>query len=230
MSRAISGGILRHAMRLLLEGALVILPLGAVVLLVIGIVHRLQDAADPLAGRFLHPLVGALLLLLLLCALVGALVRSRPGGWARARLEGMVLHQIPGYRLARALLATELPGTESGQRPQPALAQIEEALCPALLMDRFADGRVLVFVPGTPAPMSGALYILDADRVRPLDTPLMPFLKAISSWGLGLRALVEAQERPASPIPQPCPSEPGPADPAPADPGLAPPRAGAAAD
>jgi uncharacterized membrane protein len=192
---------MKELRRILLDGVMIVLPLGAIVLLVLGIVRRLQDAAKPLAGEFLHPVVGAVVLLLLLCLMVGALVRAGPGRWARARLEGTVLQQIPGYRLARAFVSDEIPGAGSGHRPRPALARIEEGLCPALVMDRWADGRVVVFVPGTPAPMSGALYVFTADRVVELDVPLLPFLKAVSSWGLGLRELmgqagaIEASER-----------------------------------
>jgi uncharacterized membrane protein len=69
-------------------------------------------------------------------------------------------------------------------------------------MDRFADGRLLVFVPGSPAPMSGALYIFTPDKVTFLDAPLLPFMKAISSWGLGLRDIVEARGT-AAPVGEP---------------------------
>ena len=58
-------------------------------------------------------------------------------------------------------------------------------------MDELADGRLVVFVPGSPAPMSGAIYIFTPDKVVLLDVPLLPFLKAISSWGLGLREMIE---------------------------------------
>jgi uncharacterized membrane protein len=65
-------------------------------------------------------------------------------------------------------------------------------------MDEFADGRLVVFVPGSPAPMSGAIYIFTPDRVTYLDVPLLAFMKAISSWGLGLRELID----PAMPQPK----------------------------
>jgi uncharacterized membrane protein len=179
--------------RILLDGAMVVLPTGAIVLLVLAIVHRLQHAAAPLAGRFLHPVDAAVILLILLCAVAGLLVRSAPGRWARTRLESAVFQRIPGYRLLRAFVADGIPGAEAGHQPQPALARIEEGLCPALIMDRCADGRLAVFVPATPSPMSGALYVFAADRVLELDVPLLPFLKAISSWGLGLRELIGPQ-------------------------------------
>ena len=77
---------------------------------------------------------------------------------------------------------------------RPALAAIEEGQCPALVMDEFADGRLLVFVPGSPAPMSGAIYIFTPDKVVPLDAPVLGFAQSITSWGLGLRAIVEQAE------------------------------------
>jgi len=177
--------------RALLDGALVVLPTGAVVLLVLGIVHRLQAAARPLAGSVLHPAVVAVALLVLLCLLIGLLVRSAPGRRARAALEALLLDRVPGFRLARALAGEGLLAGEGAQAPKPALAAIEEGLCPALIMEALPDGRLVVFVPGTPAPMSGALYVFAADRVTPLDVPLLPFLKTIASWGLGLGALME---------------------------------------
>ena len=180
---------MRSLRRALIDGVLVMLPLGAIVLLVLGIVRRLQDAADPLSGHFVHPLITAVVLLLLLCLVIGFLIRSAAGRRTRHTLERHLFEKIPGYRLVKAF-AGEGPLVEHGGRSvRPAL--IEEGQCPALVMDEFADGRLLVFVPGSPAPMSGAIYIFSPDKVTLLDVPLLTFLKAISSWGLGLREMIE---------------------------------------
>jgi uncharacterized membrane protein len=190
--------------RALVDGALVILPLGAVVLLVLGILRRLQDAADPLSGRFVHPALTAVALLVLLCLAIGFLVRSAAGRRSRRTLETLLFEKVPGYRLAKAF-AGEGPLVERGGKAmRPALAAIEEGQCPALVMDEFADGRLLVFVPGSPAPMSGAVYIFAPDKVVFLDVPLLSFMKAISSWGLGLREMIEgagADRRAAAAVP-----------------------------
>jgi uncharacterized membrane protein len=180
--------------RMLVDGALVVLPIGAIVLLVLGLVGKLQQAADPIAGRYLHPAIVAVAFFVLACLAIGLLIRSTAGRRARRMLEALLFEKIPGYRLVKAF-AGDGPLAEGGARTlKPALAEIEDGLCPALVMDAFADGRLLVFVPGSPAPMSGALYVFAADRVRMLDVPLLPFMKAISSWGLGLREMIEAEE------------------------------------
>jgi len=175
----------------LLDGAMVVLPLGAIVLLVLGIVRRLQDIADPLSGRYLHPAIVAVVLLLLLLLLVGALVHSATGRRARRSLEVVLFERLPGYRLVKAFAGDGPLMAREGRALRPALAAIEEGQCPALVMDEFADGRLVVFVPGSPAPMSGAIYIFTPDKVTYLDVPLLAFLKAIASWGLGLREMVE---------------------------------------
>jgi uncharacterized membrane protein len=186
----------RHA---LLGGALIVLPIGAVVLLVLGIVRKMQDAAEPLSDHYVHPVIVAVVFLLLLCLAIGLLVRTAVGRWVRDGLERLLLEKIPGYRLVKAF-AGEGPLVEAGSRAmRPALAAIEEGQCPALVMDELADGRLVVFVPGAPAPMSGAIYLFTPDKVVYLDVPLLPFMKAISSWGLGLRELIETQPS-ATPI------------------------------
>ena len=190
--------------RALADGVLVVLPIGAIVLLVLGIIRRLQDAAGPLSGHFVHPAITAVVLLLLLCLMIGFVIRSAAGRRTRRTLETLLFEKIPGYRLAKAF-AGEGPLVERGGKAmRPALAAIEEGQCPALVMDEFADGRLLVFVPGSPAPMSGAIYIFTPDKVTFLDVPLLSFMKAISSWGLGLREMIEkvgADQRVALAVP-----------------------------
>lgn len=179
---------MKEIRRMLVDGALVVLPIGAIVLLVLGLVGKLQQAADPIAGRVVHPAIVAVAFFILICLLIGLLIRSTAGRRARRMLEALLFEKIPGYRLVKAFAGN---GPAGGHAMRPALAAIEEGQCPALVMDEFADGRLLVFVPGSPAPMSGAIYIFTPDKVTLLDVPLLPFMKAISSWGLGLKEIVE---------------------------------------
>jgi uncharacterized membrane protein len=179
--------------RTLIDGAMVVLPIGAIILLVSAIVDKLERAAEPLAGRFLHPAIGALVLLVLLCLFVGLLVRSRVGRRAQRGLEASLFEKLPGYRLVKAFAGEDGPWAEGGRTMRPALAAMGDGQRPALVMDEFADGRLVVFVPGSPAAMSGLISIFSPDRITLLDVPLVPFMKAIASWGLGLKDMVDAK-------------------------------------
>ncbi len=182
---------LRQLKRTVIEGAVVLLPIATIVLLVVGIIHHLRDAAEPLVGRVVHPVIAAIILLVVLVLIVGAFVRSAMGRWIQRRLERLLFERIPGYKLAKAVATDQIFVGDGAQSIRPALATIEEGQCPALVMDEFADGRLVVFVPGSPAPMAGALYIFTPDKVQILDVPLLSFVHTISAWGLGLRELLE---------------------------------------
>ena len=180
--------------RALLDGALVVLPIGAIVLVVLAIVEKVQRGAEPLAGRFVHPLIVAVVALLLLCLAVGLMIRSAVGRRTRDILEARLFEQIPGYRLAKAFVGYGPLVEGEGRAMRPALAAVEEGHCPALVMDELHDGRLVLFVPDSPASMSGSIQIVSPDKVVLLDVPLMPFMKAIASWGLGFRELVETRQ------------------------------------
>jgi uncharacterized membrane protein len=79
---------------------------------------------------------------------------------------------------------------------KPALVEIEDALVPAFIMERHDDGRFTVFVPSVPTPLAGAVYILSATRVHPLDIPFAQAVQSISKWGSGSKALVAAMKAP----------------------------------
>jgi hypothetical protein len=47
--------------------------------------------------------------------------------------------------------------------------------------------------------VAGAIYVFAPEKVTLLDVPLLPFLRTISSWGLGLVEMVETVERTRKP-------------------------------
>jgi uncharacterized membrane protein len=136
----------------------------------------------------------SLLLVLLICFLIGVALLARAGRAVRERIERGLFERIPGYALLRSL--TQQVTGESRQNVwKPALAEIEEALVPAFIIEEFEDGRYTVFVPSIPTPLAGAVYILDRKRVHPLDVPFAQALKAVSRWGSGSKELVAAMEK-----------------------------------
>jgi uncharacterized membrane protein len=52
-----------------------------------------------------------------------------------------------------------------------------------------------VFVPSIPTPFAGAVYVLDRQRVHPVDVPFTEAIRVISRWGSGAQNLVAAMER-----------------------------------
>ena len=102
---------------------------------------------------------------------VGAAVRTSAGRAIRERVEKSLLGRLPGYALFRSL-TQRLAGEGEESAWKPALVEIEEALVPAFIVEMLDDGRFTIFVPSIPTPLAGAVYILPADRVHPIDVPL----------------------------------------------------------
>ena len=176
----------------LIGGLLVVLPIYLSVLLLAktlaGIVALLSPvtATIPASAQF-RPVI-AVVIVLVVCLVAGAVVRTGTGRRAKRVLEHSVLEKIPGYALVRGL-AERVSGDEREGAFKPALVEIEDALSPGFIIEELEDGRYTVLVPSVPTPAAGALFILPRERVHPLDVPFSQAVKVISKWGAGAGAL-----------------------------------------
>jgi uncharacterized membrane protein len=182
----------------LLAGLLVITPIYLAGLLLLKAAASLSGLVRPIA-KLLPAWVPAehilsVVLVLVICFFIGITVRTPTGRAAWKRLETSVFQKIPGYVLFQSFTA-RLAGQNQDQVWQPALAEIEEALVPAFIIERLNDGRFTVFVPSAPTPFTGSVYILSPDRVHPLDVPFVRAIQTLSRWGSGAKELVAAMEK-----------------------------------
>jgi len=185
----------------LLAGVLILAPLYLAVLLLLKAIGSVVQLVHPIAKLlpdWVHREdVLALILILLVCFLVGLSVRTN-WGQAMWRHSEPLLQKIPGYSLFRGFMQ-RLAGDTEAEAWRPALAEIEEALVPAFIIEELADGRFTVFVPAVPAPFTGQVYILDPERVHAVNVPFTHAIRAVSRWGSGCRELVTAMDPKAAP-------------------------------
>ena len=189
---------LLFAANALLRGFLIIVPIYLAVLLLLKGMQSVGSLVRPFtlllpdwlpAERLL-----SLLLVLMVCWLIGVAASTRTGRAIRDRIERSVFERIPGYSVMRSL-TQQLTGDTRDNAWQPALAEIEDALVPAFIIEEFEDGRYTVFVPSIPTPLAGAIYILEPKRVHPLDVPFTQALKVVSRWGSGAKDLEMALKK-----------------------------------
>lgn len=196
--------------RTLLGGALIVVPVYLAVLLLLKAMQSVAGLARPLTALLPAWLpaerVLSLLLVLIVCFVIGVAVRTRAGRAIQERIEKSLFERVPGYALLRSL-TQRLAGKDEENAWKPALAEIEDALVPAFIIEELQDGRFTVFVPSVPTPLAGAVYILSRERVHPLDIPFAQAVKSVSRWGSGSRDLVAAMKtegpsRPVHPTPR----------------------------
>jgi uncharacterized membrane protein len=180
----------------LLGGLLVVLPIYVMVLLLLKAAQGLMALFAPLANALPlppeHQGVLTAVFLLLVCFIAGLVFRTELGRRAFQAFEARFIARIPGYTLVRDIAHSSF-GAKSGEF-DVALVEIEDALVPAWVVERHADGRLTVFVPSSPTPFNGAVYVLPPERVHVVDVPFVQLFQSVTRWGTGTRELVAALE------------------------------------
>ncbi len=181
----------------LVGGLLVVLPIYLAVLMLLKAMQTVRQLVKPLASLlpewFPAEHFLSLVLVLGVCFLIGVVIRTPRGRAMRERIERSLFGKFPGYSMFRGL-TQQLAGTSEEKAWQPALAEIEDALVPAFIIEELEDGRLTVFVPSVPTPFAGAVYILDRERVHRLNVPFTQAIRTVSRWGSGSKDLVAAMK------------------------------------
>jgi len=184
----------------LVGGILVMLPIYLSILLLLKAISGLMGLVAPISEGLPEALpfreMIAILLLIGACFICGIAVRTGPGLRAKNAIERSVLEKIPGYAVIRGLAGKIIGGSDE-QSFTVVLAEIEDALVPAFLIEDCGDGQCAIFVPSVPTPASGAIYIIANERVHRVDVPFTQAVSVISKWGSGSKALLAAMKRAA---------------------------------
>jgi uncharacterized membrane protein len=184
-------------------GALIVTPIYLACLLLLKVMKSLSGVVRPLTKLLPESLpaedILCLLLVLFFCFFIGLVVRTSVGSALWQRIENALFLKVPGYETLRSL-TRQLAGETWDRAWKPVLAEIEEALVPAFLIEELEDGSFTVFVPSAPTPFAGSIYILTPDRVHLLNISVTHAIKTISRWGSGSRDLVAAMQ-PFTPVP-----------------------------
>lgn len=179
----------------LIGGLVVILPVALLVFLLMKAMTKVQEVLQPIVSLLpedvILPKVMALLIVIAGCFLTGLVLNTRIGRQIYQVGERQILERIPGYTLLRSL-SRQFSGGEEGVSFSVALVEIEEALVPAFLVEEHEDGSFTVFVPSSPTPTVGALYILPPERVHPVNVSFAQAIKCVTRWGVGSGELLRA--------------------------------------
>jgi len=172
----------------LVGGLLVVLPLWVSLLLLLkaikGALAMLLPIAKLLPQAVVHEKVVALGLLLVICFVVGLIIRTQPGEasrpldrrthtWSYSRVFAYARYDPTiGWGQGRAVIPTGTGGDRG---------RIGAGIHHRETYGRTAHGIRLVH----PTPMAGAIYILSPERVHPVDVPLRKAIVCVTKWGAG---------------------------------------------
>jgi uncharacterized membrane protein len=143
---------------------------------------------DRLFGILVEDLLSVVAIVLVFLV-AGLFVGTRPGRLLSNRLEQVVLYRVPGYLMVRGAVGS-FPGLSGDARPELAMVETDDGWAFALVVERLPQGFCTVFLPDAPTPTSGAVRIVEASRVRPLEAPMLSVLGCLTRYGTGAGAVV----------------------------------------
>jgi uncharacterized membrane protein len=156
-----------------------------------------NDASGSTASAIL-----TILMLVLVCFLAGLLARTMLAQRVVEALERGVLSKLPGYEYLKEAGTSVLGVSESAKHPV-VLAEFGGSWRVGVQTDA-GEGFVSVFIPNSPNPMSGGLFLLAKDRVRAADVPLADAIASLRRCGMGSSPLLaKAFGNPASHVAKP---------------------------
>ncbi|WP_193369205.1 DUF502 domain-containing protein [Pelagibius marinus] len=128
-------------------------------------------------------------LILVLCFVAGLVAKARLSAKLVEGLEGRFLERLPVYHFIKGM-AGSIVQAEGDESMKTVLARFDDNAQIAFEIERTADGQVVVYLPGAPNPWSGSVALMAAERVTPLDVPMMTTVQKIKQLGKGSQGLL----------------------------------------
>jgi len=154
--------------------------------------------ADSVADVAVVNLV-AIAALLVGCFVAGLVAQSAVGRKVYQTADANLAGIVPGYAALRARLGSAVGDQERQKTLKTVLVRLDDQAQMAFEVERLADGRVVVFLPGAPDAWSGAVALVDAERVTPLDIEMRDVVRLAKNLGKGTAAaLGDPAEKAAS--------------------------------
>ena len=157
-------------MTIFLGGLAVILPVAILVKVFIWLFYWATGAAS----------------ILLICVLIGLLVRTTWGKWIQSLTERWFLERIPGYKTLKELLSNIQPN-QKRDFSRPVLISLDksENYFLGFITDQYDDNRYAVFIPTSPSPVNGFVVQTNSEHIKFVNTKAESMMKTVISCGVG---------------------------------------------
>ena len=184
----------------LLGGVLFLMPIATLAIILDKAMNLALKVAKPVADKLpddfnmgpARATLLAIVLLGLICFLAGLLARASVAQKLIKGLESSVLSKVPAYEYFKQVTGGML-GFDGLSKHPVVLAQLEGGWQIAVQVEAEINGYVTIFVPDSPNPRTGAVYLMPVDRISPVDAPLGATLNCLKRFGAGANALLQAR-------------------------------------
>jgi uncharacterized membrane protein len=173
-------------------GILFLMPLVVLVVVLNKALGFAKSVIRPLADRIPDTLglgsakvaVLAGLLIVAICFFAGLLSRTAIARRPVKKLEESILSYLPGYEFLKQE-GTSVLGEGNARAQDVVLVRIGDSYRIGLRTEDIGDRWQAIFVPNSPNPHSGGVFIVEKSHVFLCDTPLANALQALRRSGAG---------------------------------------------
>lgn len=157
----------------------------------------IQPLTDVVVARVGAPEIAAdlivLLLIVAMCFVLGAAVKTGVGRFIHYHLETRILSIAPGYRIIKETVM-QLLGRKRSPFSSVALVRIyeREGLMTAFITEEHESGWKTAFIPTGPNPTTGYIVHLPESDVFPIDVRVEDAIRSVISCGAGSAPLIDA--------------------------------------
>ena len=125
------------------------------------------------------------LIVIVICFIAGILATGKYIKKMQSLIVNGILVKIPGYLIIKAFMDRIITTEEASANFNPILVAFDdyEQLC--FEIEKAANEKTIVYLPGAPNPWSGSVLYVDNSRVKHLNISVNEALKNIQSLGLG---------------------------------------------
>lgn len=173
-------------------GLLVVVPIALIVLVLSDLFDLLINITEAAAQEWpFEPYINRILVIifsiiefLLICFVIGLLIRTRWGSAINKRLE-----KVPAYTMIRNLTQQLTGKTVKQFAPAQVDLYGSKSRVLGFIVEELPDKRVAVFIPSAPAVTVGQVHLLPQECVERLDATLGATVNSITQWGVGTKDL-----------------------------------------
>jgi uncharacterized membrane protein len=200
-------GVVSFIHATIVGGVLFLAPLVVLIVVINKAVNFAARAIRPLADRIPDSLglgaakayIAAGLLLILFCFIAGLLARSAIARKSVQALEGSFLSLLPGYDYLKQAGASALGASDAHAQPV-VLARIGDSWRIGVKTETIGENWLAIFIPNSPNPNRGSVFIVERSKVRPSATPLAAALAALRRCGGGATSAPPPNAGPGHPV------------------------------
>ena len=184
----------------LIVGLSFLVPAVLLVYLIVKVLGIIRQGLAPIANKINISFLGretssriiATLVLLILCFIIGLMVKKKKNSPIKDWIEDNILSNVPAYSLLKGM-TEQAVGFDSKHLKEVVLINMGSTWRIGFLMERIDEDLNTVFIPSAPKSLSGIVAFVKWDALKKLDMDEMSVMKLHRKLGVDSKKILNGR-------------------------------------